>query len=143
MHLGVNVPNYGPGTDPGVLREWGRIVEGLGFDLLMVSDHVVVTPDVAVRYPERFFEPFTTLSWLAGITTRVRLGTTVLVLPYRHPLLVARMAGGLDELSGGRLVLGADTVVLDPYHGDPEETRRPDVAWRALTSVATHWRNQS
>jgi hypothetical protein len=47
MHLGVNVPNYGPGTDPGVLREWGRIVEGLGFDLLMMSDHVVVTPDVA------------------------------------------------------------------------------------------------
>ena len=41
-----------------------------------------------------------------GITTRVRLGTTVLVVPYRHPLLVARMAGNLDELSGGRLVLG-------------------------------------
>src|SRR5258707_10631524 len=106
MHLGVNVPNYGPGTDPGVLREWARLVEGLGFDLLMVSDHVVITPDVAVRYPERFFEPFTTLSWLAGITTRVRLGTTVIVLPYRHPLLVARMARNLDELSGGRLVLG-------------------------------------
>jgi hypothetical protein len=267
MHLGVNVPNYGPGSDPGVLREWGRIVEGLGFDLLMVSDHVVVTPDVAVRYPEPFFEPFTTLSWLAGITTRLRLGTTVIVLPYRHPLLVARMAGNLDELSGGRLVLGvgaggarqefealgvpfakrgqltdqylialreawgarspvpiwvggnsaaairrairfeaawhplrvtlpflrdaltshtlpalaprialrltespagdterlagigsieqilddlgelrrlgAETVVLDPYHGDPEETRRPDVAWRALTTVATHWRTAS
>src|SRR5580658_6764172 len=106
MHLGVNVPNYGPGTDPGVLREWARIVEGLGFGLLMVSDHVIVTPDVAVRYPEPFFEPFTTLSWLAGLTTRVRLGTTVIVLPYRHPLLVARMAGNLDELSGGRLVLG-------------------------------------
>jgi alkanesulfonate monooxygenase SsuD/methylene tetrahydromethanopterin reductase-like flavin-dependent oxidoreductase (luciferase family) len=227
MHLGVNVPNYGPGTDPGVLREWARLVEGLGFDLLMVSDHVVITPDVAVRYPERFFEPFTTLSWLAGITTRVRLGTTVIVLPYRHPLLVARMAGNLDELSGGRLVLGvgvggarqefealgvpftrrgqltdeylaelrqawgaessipiwvggnseaamtsspasdperlagtgsleqvlddldqlrrlgADTVVLDPYHGDPEETRRPETAWRALTAVATHWRTAS
>jgi alkanesulfonate monooxygenase SsuD/methylene tetrahydromethanopterin reductase-like flavin-dependent oxidoreductase (luciferase family) len=267
MHLGVNVPNYGPGTDPGVLREWGRIVEGLGFDLLMVSDHVVITPDVAVRYPEPFFEPFTTLSWLAGITTRVRLGTTVVVLPYRHPLLVARMAGNLHELSGGRLVLGvgaggarqefealgvpftqrgrlteqylatlrqawgeqftipiwvggnsaaairrairfdaawhplrvtlpflrdaasshalpalaprialrlssssvddperlagtgsieqilsdldelrqmgADTVVLDPYHGDPEETRRPEPAWRALTTVATHWRTTS
>jgi hypothetical protein len=267
MHLGVNVPNYGPGTDPGVLREWGRIVEGLGFDLLMVSDHVVVTPDVAVRYPEPFFEPFTTLSWLAGITTRVRLGTTVIVLPYRHPLLVARMARNLHELSGGRLVLGvgvggarqefealgvpfakrgqltdqylaalreawgpespipiwvggnseaairraarfnaawhplrvtipflrdavishslpavaprislrltgspaggadrlagtgsldqilddlgelrrlgADTVVLDPYHGDPQETRQPDVAWRALTTVATRWRAAS
>lgn len=267
MHLGVNVPNYGPGTDPGILREWGRIVEGLGFDLLMVSDHVVVTPDVALRYPEPFFEPFTTLSWLAGMTTRVRLGTTVIVLPYRHPLLLARMADTLDELSDRRLVLGVgaggarqefealgvpftqrgrltdqyltvlrqasggqfripiwvggnsatamrraikfeaawhplrvtlpflrdaltthtlpalapritlqltssrvegperlagtgsleqilddlselrrlgvDTVVLDPYHGDPEETRRPDVAWRALTAVATRWRTAS
>src|SRR3984885_2019120 len=106
MHLGVNVPNYGPGTDPGVLRERALTVEGLGFGLLMVSAHVVVTPNVAVRYPEPFFEPFTTLSWLAAITTRVRLGTTVLVLPYRHPLLVARMAKNLNELSGGRLVLG-------------------------------------
>ncbi|MCX4982650.1 TIGR03619 family F420-dependent LLM class oxidoreductase [Streptomyces sp. NBC_00572] len=106
MQLGVNVPNFGPGTDPGVLREWARTVEGLGFDLLMVSDHVAVTPDVAERYPEPFYEPFTTLSWLAGITTGLRLGTTVLVLPYRHPLLVARMATNLQQLSGGRFVLG-------------------------------------
>jgi hypothetical protein len=51
MRLGVNVPNYGPGADSGVLREWGRVVEGLGFDLLMLSNHVVVTPDVAWRAP--------------------------------------------------------------------------------------------
>ncbi|MFC4942983.1 LLM class flavin-dependent oxidoreductase [Pseudonocardia sp. GCM10023141] len=106
MQLGVNVPNFGPGTDPGVLRRWAQTVEGLGFDLLMVSDHVAVTPDVAQQYPAPFYEPFTTLSWLAGITDRVRLGTTVLVAPYRHPLLVARMAANLNDLSGGRLVLG-------------------------------------
>lgn len=106
MHIGVNVPNFGPGTDPGVLRDWARTVEGLGFDLLMVSDHVAVTPDVAEQYPAPFYEPFTTLSWLAGITTRIRLGTTVLVVPYRHPLLIARMAANLNQLSGGRLVLG-------------------------------------
>ena len=106
MKLGVNVPNFGPGTDPGVLREWARIVEGLGFDILMMSDHVAVTPDVAAQYPEPFYEPFTTLSWLAGVTTGLRLGTTVLVLPYRHPLLVARMSANLNQLSGGRLVLG-------------------------------------
>ncbi|MEU7881597.1 TIGR03619 family F420-dependent LLM class oxidoreductase [Microbispora bryophytorum] len=106
MKLGVNVPNFGPGTRPGVLRGWAETVEGLGFDLLMVSDHVVVTPDVAEQYPAPFYEPFTTLSWLAGITTRVRLGTTVLIVPYRHPLLTARMAANLQELSGGRLVLG-------------------------------------
>jgi alkanesulfonate monooxygenase SsuD/methylene tetrahydromethanopterin reductase-like flavin-dependent oxidoreductase (luciferase family) len=48
----------------------------------------------------------------------------------------------LDDLDQLRR-LGADTVVLDPYHGDPEETRRPDTAWRALTTVATHWRTAS
>jgi alkanesulfonate monooxygenase SsuD/methylene tetrahydromethanopterin reductase-like flavin-dependent oxidoreductase (luciferase family) len=106
VELGVNVPNFGPGTNPASLREWAKVVEGLGYDLLMVSDHVVITPDVAEQYPEPFYEPFTTLSWLAGITDRVRLGTTVLIAPYRHPLLVARMAANLDQLSGGRLVLG-------------------------------------
>jgi alkanesulfonate monooxygenase SsuD/methylene tetrahydromethanopterin reductase-like flavin-dependent oxidoreductase (luciferase family) len=106
VEIGVNVPNFGPGTRPGVLRSWARTVEGLGFDLLMVSDHVVVTPDVAQQYPAPFYEPFTTLSWLAGITERVRLGTTTLIVPYRHPLLVARMAANLNQLSGGRLVLG-------------------------------------
>ncbi|MFB6842475.1 LLM class flavin-dependent oxidoreductase [Streptomyces sp. NPDC056361] len=106
MKIGVNILNFGPGADAGALRSWAQTVEGLGFDLLMVSDHIAITPDVAERYPAPFYEPFTTLSWLAGITTRIRLGTTVLIAPYRHPLLAARMAANLDDLSGGRLVLG-------------------------------------
>jgi alkanesulfonate monooxygenase SsuD/methylene tetrahydromethanopterin reductase-like flavin-dependent oxidoreductase (luciferase family) len=63
--MGVNVPNFGPGTEPGVLRRWAQTVEGLGFDLLMVSGHIAVTPDVAEQYPAPFYEPFTTLAWLA------------------------------------------------------------------------------
>jgi probable F420-dependent oxidoreductase len=106
VQIGVNVPNFAPGTDPDALRSWAQTVEGLGFDLLMVSDHIAVTPDVAEQYPGPFYEPFTTLSWLAGVTHRVRLGTTVLIVPYRHPLLTARMAANLNRLSGGRLVLG-------------------------------------
>ena len=106
MRLGVNVPNFGPGTSPELLRRWAQTVEGLGYGLLMISDHVAVTPDVAEQYPAPFYEPFTTLAWLAGVTSRVRLGTTVLIVPYRHPLLVARMAANLNDLSGGRLVLG-------------------------------------
>ena len=104
--MGVNVPNFGPGTGPGLLRRWAQTVEGLGFDLLMISDHIAVTPDVAEQYPPPFYEPFTTLAWLAGLTGTIRLGTTVLIVPYRHPLLIARMAANLNELSGGRLVLG-------------------------------------
>jgi len=106
VRLGVNVPNFGPGTSPELLRRWAQTVEGLGYGLLMISDHVAVTPDVAEQYPAPFYEPFTTLAWLAGVTSRVRLGTTVLIVPYRHPLLVARMAANLNDLSGGRLVLG-------------------------------------
>ena len=106
MRLGVNVPNFGPGTSPELLRRWAQTVEGLGYGLLMISDHVAVTPDVAEQYPAPFYEPFTTLAWLAGVTSTVRLGTTVLIVPYRHPLLVARMAANLNDLSGGRLVLG-------------------------------------
>ena len=104
--MGINVPNFGPGTEPGVLRRWAQTVEGLGFDLLMVSDHITVTPDVAAQYPAPFYEPFTTPAWLAGITGRIRLGTTALIVPYRHPLLIARMAANLNDLSGGRLILG-------------------------------------
>jgi alkanesulfonate monooxygenase SsuD/methylene tetrahydromethanopterin reductase-like flavin-dependent oxidoreductase (luciferase family) len=106
VRLGVNVPNFGPGTDPDVLRRWALTVEGLGFDLLMLSDHIAVTPDVAEQYPAPFYEPLTTLAWLAGQTRQIRLGTTVLIVPYRHPLLTARMAANLNDLSGGRLVLG-------------------------------------
>ena len=145
MQLGVNVPNFGPGTDPGVLREWARIVEGLGFDLLMVSDHLAITPDVAEQYPEPFYEPFTTLSWLAGITFAPRIAlrlTTALVDDPERPAGVGTIEQILDDLDQLRL-LGADAVVLDPYHGDPEETRRPRAAWQALTAVATYWRTPS
>ncbi|WP_086830820.1 LLM class flavin-dependent oxidoreductase [Streptomyces sp. NRRL B-24572] len=106
MKIGVDILNFGPGADPGMLRSRARTVEGLGYDLLMVSDYIAITPDVAERYPAPFYEPFTTLSWLAGVTSRIGLGTTVLIAPHRHPLLTARMAANPDALSGGRLVLG-------------------------------------
>jgi probable F420-dependent oxidoreductase len=106
VKVGVNLPNYGPGATPDGLARWGRLAEGLGYHLLMISDHVAVTPDVAVAYPAPFYDPFVALSWLAALTERIELGTTVVILPYRHPLLVARMAANLDQLSGGRFVLG-------------------------------------
>jgi alkanesulfonate monooxygenase SsuD/methylene tetrahydromethanopterin reductase-like flavin-dependent oxidoreductase (luciferase family) len=145
VRIGVNVPNFGPGTDPGVLRDWARTVEGLGYDLLMVSDHVVITPDVAEQYPAPFYEPFTTLAWLAGITERVRLGTTVLIVPYRHPLLVARMAANLNELSGGRLVLGVgvgwarqEFAALDVDHG-----RRGPLTDEHLDAMRAAWADRA
>jgi alkanesulfonate monooxygenase SsuD/methylene tetrahydromethanopterin reductase-like flavin-dependent oxidoreductase (luciferase family) len=145
VQLGVNVPNFGPGTSPDVLRDWARTVEGLGFDLLMVSDHVAVTPDVAEQYPAPFYEPFTALAWLAGVTSRIRLGTTVLVLPYRHPLLVARMAANVNELSGGRFVLGVgvgwarqEYEALGVRFGD-----RGRLTDEGLRAVRAAWRDEA
>ena len=106
MKFGVNMVNFGPGATPESFARWGRMVEALGYHSLMVSDHVAVTPDVQDEYPAPFYDPFVTLSWLAGFTRRLELGTTVAVLPYRHPLQVASMSEGIHRLSGGRFVLG-------------------------------------
>ena len=106
MRLGVNVPNFGPATSVEVMERWAHVAEGLGFDLLMMSDHVLITEDVARTYPGPFQDPFTTLAWLAGRTTKIRLGTTVLIMPYRQPALTAQMAASLHRLSRGRFVLG-------------------------------------
>jgi probable F420-dependent oxidoreductase len=105
MKLGVNVVNFGASAGPDSLRRWVERAGRSGFDVAMLSDHVAVTPDVYAIYPTPFYEPFTTLAWLAGMTS-IELGTTVIVLPYRHPLLVARMTANLDNLSGGRLIFG-------------------------------------
>jgi probable F420-dependent oxidoreductase len=104
--VGVNVPNFGPGATPEDLVRWGRDAVEAGIQMVMVSDHVTVTPDVQAKYPEPFYEPFTLLTWLAAVVPEVQIGTTVTVLPYRHPLLTARMAANLDVLSGGRFTLG-------------------------------------
>lgn len=106
MKLGVNLINFGPGATPESLARTASLVEALGYHFLMTSDHVAVTPDVSGRYPAPLYEPFTLLGWLAAATRTVEIGTTVIVLPYRHPLEVARMAANIDRLSGGRLLFG-------------------------------------
>ena len=106
MQVGVNILNFGPGVGADALGRWARLAEDLGYHSIMISDHVAMTPDVRQRYPEPFFDPFATLAWMAGQTRRVQLGTTVCVLPYRHPILMARLAANIDTLSGGRFIFG-------------------------------------
>jgi alkanesulfonate monooxygenase SsuD/methylene tetrahydromethanopterin reductase-like flavin-dependent oxidoreductase (luciferase family) len=145
VRIGVNIPNFGPGTDPGVLRRWAAAVEDLGYGLLVVSDHIAVTPDVRAQYPPPFYEPFTTLAWLAGITERVTLGTSILVLPYRHPLQVARAAANIADLSGGRLVLGVGTGWARQEYaalGVPFE-RRGALTDAALTTIHDAWQDRA
>ena len=106
MKIGVNLINFGPGAEPRALAAWVKVVEDLGYHLLMTSDHVAITPDVAGRYPAPFYEPFTMLGWLAGVAKKVELGTTVIIVPYRHPLETARATAVVDQLCGGRFIFG-------------------------------------
>lgn len=106
MKIGVNLLNFGPGASPEALRRWAEFAETRGFHFVMISDHVAVTPDVQARYPAPFYDPFMSLSWLAGITTKIEIGTSAIVLPYRSPLLMARMGAALDQMSNGRFIFG-------------------------------------
>ena len=106
MKVGVNLINFGPSANPSSLKSWAQLTEALGYHHLMTSDHLAVTPDVQTRYPGPLYEPISTLGWLAGITERVMIGTTVLIVPYRSPLEIARAFANIDQLSGGRCILG-------------------------------------
>lgn len=106
MRFGVNILNFGPDTDPQALLGWARFAEDRGFHFAMISDHIAITPDVAAQYPAPFYDPFATLAWLAGQTERIELGTTVAVVPYRHPLHTARVVANIDRISEGRFILG-------------------------------------
>jgi probable F420-dependent oxidoreductase len=106
LKVGVNLLNFGPGATPKNFAAWARTVEDLGYHFVGVSDHVALTKDVYAQYPAPFYDPFTLLAWLAGITRRLELATTVAILPYRSPLQLARVGANLDRLSGGRFILG-------------------------------------
>ena len=106
MKVGINLLNFGPGVSPESIGRWGQVVEGLGYHGVFISDHVAITPSVSPRYPEPYFDALMTLSWLAGQTKHLDLGTTIIVLPYRHPILLAHHVANLDQLSGGRVIFG-------------------------------------
>ena len=119
--FGIALPNYGPLAGPETLVRLARLAEDLGVDSIWVSDHLVAPVGVASVYPydrrpdpkpgdmgviEEFYEPLSTLAFLAGATSRVRLGISAYVMPYRNPVVTAKQVATIDRLSGGRLVLG-------------------------------------
>ncbi|HEV8487141.1 MAG TPA: TIGR03619 family F420-dependent LLM class oxidoreductase, partial [Blastocatellia bacterium] len=106
MRFGVNILNFGPGASPDCLGRWARFSEETGYHFVMISDHVTITADVQATYPAPFYDPFTALAWIAARTNQIELGTSVAILPYRHPLHTARLVANLDQLSGGRFIFG-------------------------------------
>lgn len=92
---------------PAELVQVAQACEAAGFDYVAVCDHVAIPDDKAEAMSTEWWDTIATLSYLAAVTTRVRLLSHVYVVPYRHPLVVAKAWATLDRLSGGRAILGA------------------------------------
>ncbi len=119
VRIGVALPNYGPLAHAETLVRLACLAEDLGVDGVWVSDHLVAPVGAGSIYPydrrpakpadlgalEEFYEPLTTLAFLAGRTSRIRLGVSAYVMPYRNPVVTAKQVATLDALSGGRMIL--------------------------------------
>jgi probable F420-dependent oxidoreductase len=114
MRLGLALRTMGAASQPAVLLACARAAEACGVDDVWVADHVAIPPDDAEGSDGRYLDPLATLAWLATATTRVGLGTGVLVLPYRPPLPTAKAVATVQELSGGRLLLGVGAGWMAP-----------------------------
>lgn len=106
IKLGLIVRNSGADAARQV-AEVPPLAEDLGFDSIWVSDHVSVPPEFARRYDEHWLEASVALASAAAHTTRIRVGFSALILPYRPASIAAAQVAALFELSGGRLVVGA------------------------------------
>jgi len=106
MTFGIHLPQYGRVASGDAVTRAARHAEDLGFADVWVSDHVVHPAEQS--YPSPYLlDPFATLAWAAAVTERVRLGTSVLVVPQHNTVWLANHLASLDAMSGGRLVLGA------------------------------------
>jgi probable F420-dependent oxidoreductase len=121
MRIGVTLPGSGILAQPAVLTALATRAEQLGFESVWVADHIALPAIVKSPYPynsdgsvpwtprEPWLDPLLALAWIASATKRIRLGTSVLVLPLRNPLAVAKQVATLDVLSCGRVILGIGT----------------------------------
>ena len=121
--------------------EAARMAERAGFDWVSCSDHVAVPVSRAAAMGATWFDAGSTLAFVAGATTRIRLLSHVLVLPYRHPLVVAKQYGTLDHLSSGRVILGVGSGHLKPEFTvlGADFDRRGTVSDEYLAAIAAAW----
>jgi probable F420-dependent oxidoreductase len=139
VHFGVILPNYGTGSSPHGVRRVVELAEELGFDSVWATEHIVVGPEAVEPYG-RVYDPLVTLGWIAGWTERIRLGTSILILPLHNPFELAKEVATLQELSKGRFMLGVGMG----WHRDEFEImgvefagrgRRGDEAIRVMRAV--------
>src|ERR1700679_3020280 len=113
MQLGIHLPHIGRKAGPDTIRRAAVQAEQLCVADVWVSEHIIVPKDGGYAPSPNFCDPVLTLTWAAACTERVRLGTSVLVLPMRHPLPLAKELATLQNLSKGRLILGAGVGWLE------------------------------
>jgi probable F420-dependent oxidoreductase len=141
MQLGIHLPHTGEQATPEKIRRAAMRAEDLGIDDVWVSEHIIVPRATFPRSP-LFYDPVLSLTWAAAVTKRVRLGTSVLVLPLRHPLPLAKELATLQNFSDGRLILGAGVGWLEAEFaalGAPfdERGRRTDEGIAMMRAVWT------
>ena len=106
MKVGIHLPQYGRASGADSIRRAAVHAEALGFADVWVSDHVAIPASQSYPSPH-LYEPLLTLAWAAAATSRVGLGTSVLVVPQHNPLALANSLASLDALSDGRLMVAA------------------------------------
>jgi probable F420-dependent oxidoreductase len=106
LKVGLAPPNFAAWLDGPKLRQVTLLAEALGYDSLWFGDHIAFIKEDAIKYGNAFLDAFTCLSFVAGMTSRIKLGTDIVVVPYRHPVTAAKIAATLDVLSGGRFEMG-------------------------------------
>jgi probable F420-dependent oxidoreductase len=139
MQIGIHLPQAGSQATPERIRRHAIRAEALGLSDVWVSEHIIVPRASFPRSP-LFYDPVLTLTWVAAVTERVRLGTSVLVLPMRHPLPLAKELATLHNFSNGRLILGVGVGWLEaefaalgaPFH---ERGRRMDEGIAMMRAV--------
>lgn len=114
MQLGIHLPHIGRKAGPDSIRRAAMQAEELGLADVWVSEHIIVPAGAPYPPSPNFWDPVLTLTWAAAATSRVRLGTSVLILPLRHPLPLAKELATLQNLSQGRLILGGGVGWLEP-----------------------------
>ncbi len=131
MDYGFNVPNAGPLATAESIRALAGKGEELGFTTVVAVDHIVIPKTIDSRYPysstgkftpvsrgaDECLEQLGVLSYLAGVTSKLRLMTSVMVVPYRHPVLTAKLVATIDVLSGGRVTLGCGAGWMEEEFG--------------------------
>ena len=113
MRVGIHLPQIGRKAGPEAIRRAAVQAEELGFADAWSSEHIILPSGAPYPPSALFYDPVLTLTWAAAFTKRIGLGTSVLVLPMRHPLPLAKELATLQNLSEGRLILGAGVGWLE------------------------------